>query len=321
MTVTVKVHKTDLTEVDVGASVSREVFLVKKAEVRKGGRNPYYDVEVANKFGDIKLKIWDPDVPIKEGRYIELHLLGTEHPKYGKQWRVKKYSLIDYEGDDEFPEIVEERTLNMGEMMASVLDTGKSLRNPTCSAIYVEYLKQIVESDRIFKVIPYSREGGFYKHGLLDISVRLSRAACRASSEFPGVCKDLLILASMLHSIGSLDMFDVRGDYQDRFIESEDSAFYSIGELSQKRISELANSAYAEGKDIDSLTVKTLKAICKEMVTDGPFRTVEGSLLSGIIRTLLFQERYETSRKNSGNSLLFRSAPDRFINVGKITND
>ena len=270
MTVTVKVHKTDLTEVDVGASVSREVFLVKKAEVRKGGRNPYYDVEVANKFGDIKLKIWDPDVPIKEGRYI---------------------------------------------------DTGKSLRNPTCSAIYVEYLKQIVESDRIFKVIPYSREGGFYKHGLLDISVRLSRAACRASSEFPGVCKDLLILASMLHSIGSLDMFDVRGDYQDRFIESEDSAFDSIGELSQKRISELANSAYAEGKDIDSLTVKTLKAICKEMVTDGPFRTVEGSLLSGIIRTLLFQERYETSRKNSGNSLLFRSAPDRFINVGKITND
>jgi len=310
-----RVHKTDLTTVSVGASVTKEVFLVKKANVRKGGRNPYYDLEVANKFGDQKLKVWDPYVPIKEGSYVELSLVGLEHSTYGKQWKVKGYTPVNYEGDEEFPEVEEKREIDVGKLVLELTET--QFTNSTCKSLYTQYLDIVVKGDRVFKSIPYSRDVGFYKHGLLHLTYELVHSSL-IGIDLWGLNEDLVKIAAHFHSLGSLDFFDVRGKYMDRFIESEDSQFHTIEELSQEYISTFAKQAYVKGDPVDSLTVKTIRTVCKEMVTDGPFKTTESAFLSGILRTLVLRDKYEKVRKSSGSPMFFNSGDAQFINVRKV---
>jgi hypothetical protein len=133
-----------------------------------------------------------------------------------------------------------------------------------------------------------------------------------------GLNEDLVKIAAHFHSLGSLDFFDVRGKYMDRFIESEDSQFHTIEELSQEYISTFAKEAYGKSAPVDSLTVKTIRTVCKEMVTDGPFKTAESAFLSGIRRTLITRDKYDKARKASGNPLFFNSGDAQFINVGKV---
>lgn len=202
-----KVYVSDL---KVGDSVFGEVFAV-KSYVKKASRNnkPYIDVELADRTGAIKAKIWSDDmvntVQVPEGSVVLVNatveeFMGTPQLKITNMSETEKFELSELQQRSKF---------ETEKMWGDVETVMAGIKNP--------HIKKLLDNifgddDLLFRF--KNGPGAFkihhnYVSGLLEHTWEMLNLAKPLKAQYPKMNMDLVNAGIILHDLGKAYEFDM----------------------------------------------------------------------------------------------------------------
>ena len=199
-----------------------DLFRVKamREALTKAGK-PYIILTVADKTGELTGNIWD-DVDwarstCQAGRFIKIRGRVEEYNQK-PQLRLESLETVA-EQDVSLADFVVVSPRGRGEMAAELSDLIASVNNP--------HLKKLLNffyggnSVTAQEIIDAPAAKGFhhaYVGGLLEHMLSMARLAALLAEHYPGVDRELLVAATLLHDLGKLKELkspDVAIDYTD----------------------------------------------------------------------------------------------------------
>jgi 3'-5' exoribonuclease len=200
-----------ISDLKIGDSIFGEIFAV-RSFVKKASRNnkPYYDLELADKSGTIKAKIWSDDmastVIANDGDVVSIN--GTvEEFMSVPQLKITNMSLTE---KFELSDLQEKTKYDIEEMWVVVEKTIKEIGNP-----HIKKLLESVFSDKEllnrFKTGP----GAYKIHhnyvgGLLEHTWEMLKFSEPLEKLYPKMNMDLVRAGIILHDIGKAMEFEMK---------------------------------------------------------------------------------------------------------------
>ena len=298
-------HKTNLEDVKVDSIIRGEVFLVEKLDIKKTSKlKDYYDLTVRNKHGPCTLKIWDPSAIISEGEYIELYLEGTEHSKWGKQWKVNSYIISDYPGDVHFKK--EEYIYDPHQ--AHDYLTSLQFDDFSCKSLYTVFNRDFL-SGSIFEELHFVNcpaDKYYFKgrNGLLDYTYRVVKSLDTINLP-SSVDRDILVLSSLFHGCGVLNQYEL---VKDRFVMTEQGKLTDKSSEIAIFVRDLYTKAQSESLPVEGIIYQVIERTARSVFLKRDngqpldFVNIEGSMLYHMHKIVVQQNKLEQLfRKNKGS--------------------
>ena len=184
----------------------RGLYLVKMKRTgttKKG--DPFLSVTLADRTGEVDARVWERAEELaslfKEGDILDVE---GQASSYRNQIQVTLSGLkvVDDGGDPSL--FVEETTRNVTEMLGSIKDLLKEIKNP--------HLKNLIDrflSDNhfmaLFKKAPAAKNFHHnYIGGLLEHTLSVCQMSRSVADHYPDLDKDLLMTGAFLHDIGKI---------------------------------------------------------------------------------------------------------------------
>lgn len=194
-----------ISDLKVGDSIFGETFAV-KSYVKKASRNnkPYIDIELADRSGTIRSKIWSDDFPncsnVIEGDVVEVNgtideYNGTPQIKITNLKKTEKFDLADLQQKSAF---------NIDEMWQDLEKLIENTKNPHIK----ELLKNVFDADFVerFKMSPAAfRVHHAYVGGLLEHTWEMLKMASTLKSHYSKINMDLVYAGVLLHDCGKAE--------------------------------------------------------------------------------------------------------------------
>lgn len=309
------VHKTHLATIEPGYKTQGEVFRVKEAKLKqtKAGKD-FYVLNLMNKHGSGEVNIWDPHSVISEGEFLEMYMSGTEHQRFGKQWKVTLYSKSDYKGDEGF--VDEEDVPDIQALVDRV--QGYRFTDSTCKSLYEQFLADYFVDEPDFSTCPasvtyYKRNHGLIQYTKNILSLVDSVEAC------PFINMDLMRICAIVHHLGSLSCFSLSNN--GNFFIANEIGFLSTPEDELgNRLEELRMRAQHKRKPVDATVFTVIQAVCKSIFTEVPV-SEESLMLVNFARVSRGLETLQAiARKHSGE-LIIREGNKVYVNTTKLFED
>ncbi|MDD3679007.1 MAG: HD domain-containing protein [Patescibacteria group bacterium] len=188
-------------DLKIGDSIFGESFAI-KSYVRKASRNnrPYIDVELTDKTGSAKGKVWSDNFSnceeVKEGDIVEVNATVDEFS--GPQLNITNLKKIT---DFNIEDFQQTSSFDVEKMWREVSDTIENIKNPHLKKL----LKNIFDSEttNLFKYSPAAyRVHHAYIGGLLEHTWEMLKMAGALKSHFPKINMDLVYSGIILHDLG-----------------------------------------------------------------------------------------------------------------------
>jgi len=192
----------------IGDSIFSESFAL-KSFVKKASRNnkPYIDVELSDKTGTVKGKIWADNFSsceeTKEGDVVEIN--ATVDDYHGPQLNItnlrvaKNYNTDDYQQKSKF---------DIDTMWEDVKKTIESTKNP-----HIKNLLKNVFTDDIIKKFKNSTAAYKVHHayigGLLEHTWEMLKMAEGLRVHYPKINMDIINAGIILHDIGKIFEYEM----------------------------------------------------------------------------------------------------------------
>jgi 3'-5' exoribonuclease len=193
-----------------------QALLVRDVEVRRGrDGGEFLKLTLGDRSGSVPGTVWDG---VSEARQICLanEIVWVEgrvtaHPRFGPQLAVAQVRIAadrEYSRDDLLDgpiRAAEQMEADLRELLATV-------QNP-----HLRRLLELVfgESSAIwarYRAAPAAkRYHQAYRHGLLEHCLTVAQAVSSISATFPGIDRDIAVTGALLHDIGKLQAYEVRG--------------------------------------------------------------------------------------------------------------
>lgn len=187
-----------------GISVFGEVFVVKSQQMGSTKQNqPYIDLELSDKTGTIKAKIWSDAIEscdkTKPGDAVILDGMVEEYRskpqlKISKMTISENYDPLDFQTSSEY---------SPKEMEKKITDTISDIRNP--------YLKSLLKNVFNEEILPQFLDASAartihhaYRGGLAEHTVEMLYFGETVLDRYPKMSRDLLFTGILLHDIGKL---------------------------------------------------------------------------------------------------------------------
>jgi 3'-5' exoribonuclease len=192
----------------VGDSIFGEPFAV-KAFTKKASRNnkPYFDVELMDRTGTIRGKIWSDDIKncdqVIEGDIVEIN--GTVDEFNGPQLNITNLKLTKNFEIEEFQQVTK---FDTNKMWADLSKTIEGTKNPHIKKLYKNiFTPEMIEK---FKTAAAAyRVHHAYCGGLLEHTWEMLKMAEALKSHFPKINMDIVNAGIILHDIGKIDEFEI----------------------------------------------------------------------------------------------------------------
>ncbi|RJO59962.1 HD domain-containing protein [candidate division WS5 bacterium] len=196
-------------DLKVGDSIFGELFAVKNYKKTATRNNrPYIDVELSDKTGSIKGKVWSDDMANCES--VELadvvSISATVEDFNGPQLRITNLSKVDkYDLGDFQPTA----SRDIEKMFEEITEAVASIKNPSLKKLLKEFLND-KETVEMFK----KGAGGYTVHhdylgGLLDHTTEMLGYVPAICKTHPKINKDMLVTGIILHDIGKIHEYEV----------------------------------------------------------------------------------------------------------------
>jgi 3'-5' exoribonuclease len=197
-----------------GQVISGETFAVKSvaAATDKNGK-PYYDLELADKTGEIKAKIWSDVLSAVDNQALKAGKVVAVEAHVEQYRGALQLTIISLQGVDEsaLEEYLEASEYDPEEMWQELMKVVSQISN--CN------LKQLLdkmfadpELVRKFKYWPAAITiHHAFRSGLLQHTLEMMTIAGSMPRFYPDLDMDLLRTAIILHDIGKLEELDASG--------------------------------------------------------------------------------------------------------------
>jgi 3'-5' exoribonuclease len=193
-----------------GTDVTDEQFAVKSFKTGGMTRDgkPYYDLELSDKTGSIKAKVWSDSIPfcqnVEEGDIVMVNAKvkngfnGNTELSINKLAKTNDYELSDY---------VVKSGFNLEKMKDELTNHIKKIEN--------KYLKELIDNifDQSFFDSFIHSPAAYtvhhdYEGGLIEHTLEMLRLVPAIKESFPKLNQDLLITGVLLHDIGKIREFE-----------------------------------------------------------------------------------------------------------------
>ena len=267
-------------DITAGDAFSDIFVLAEKSMAHKRDGNPFLNITLADKSGQIKAVVWDNVAQVaasaNAGQYVQINATAGEY-RGNLQLVVKSLSVVpaaDVAPEDFLP--VSNRDIEkMFERLKSLTDTLASAS--LCNLMNAFW--EDAELVRLFKHAPAAKKMHHaYIGGLLEHTLSMALLADKVAGHYSGVDRDLLIVGAILHDIGKVRelTYDINIDYTD---EGRLLSHITIGlEILNAKIASLADFPSQQAALIKHMIVSHHGA--REFGSPEPPKTIEAVLLN-----------------------------------------
>jgi 3'-5' exoribonuclease len=198
-----------------GSDVSQPL-LVREVEVRArrdGGE--YLRLTVGDRTGSIPAMVWD-DVP--EARSLcapgEVVFVGgrfSVHARFGPQLVIHALRAAR-DGEYVRDQLMDGPSRTAAQMEADLRQLVATIQNSHLRRLLAAIFGEGSDTWSSYRDAPAAkRYHQAYRHGLLEHSLTVAQAVSAISATFPGIDRDVAVTGALLHDIGKLQAYEVRG--------------------------------------------------------------------------------------------------------------
>ena len=271
-----------ITDIVAGDGVNDVFMLAEKSMAHKRDGNPFLNLTLADKSGQIKGVVWDNAAQIASsasaGDFVRIHAAAGEY-RGTLQLVVKSLSTVPANAlspEDFLPA----STRDVNKMFDRLKALTDSITSKSLHALMDAFWND-ADLVRLFKRAPAAKKMHHaYLGGLIEHTLSMSLLADKVAGHYSGVDRDLLIVGAVLHDIGKIRelAYDVNIDYTD---EGRLLSHIAIGlEIVNTKIQSLAGFPAEQAALVKHMIVSHHGA--REFGSPEPPKTIEAVLLNYI---------------------------------------
>jgi 3'-5' exoribonuclease len=143
-----------------------------------------------------------------------VHVVGSfsVDPRYGGRLVVEAIRPAA-EGEYEREALIDGPTRPAAQMEADLRELIATVQNPHLRRLLASLLGEDAPAWPQFRDAPAAKHyHQAYRHGLLEHSLTVAQAVSATSATFPGIDRDVAVTGALLHDIGKLDTYELRGE-------------------------------------------------------------------------------------------------------------
>jgi 3'-5' exoribonuclease len=193
-----------------------QALLVREVEVRRRrDGDEYLRLTLGDRTGTVTAMIWDDVACFRElcqpGEVVHATGRFSVHPRFGPQLTLRSLRAAEHE------EYASEELIDGPSRAADKMEDDLRALVATVQNRHLRRLLALMFGDGSptwagYRDAPAAkRYHQAYRHGLLEHSLTVAQAVGAIAATFPGVDRDIAVTGALLHDIGKLEAYEVRG--------------------------------------------------------------------------------------------------------------
>jgi 3'-5' exoribonuclease len=193
-----------------------QALLVRDVELRRcrdGGE--YLKLLLGDRTGTVPAIIWDDVAAARElcrpGQVVHVSGRYAVHVRFGPQLEVVSLRAAaehEYVRDD----LLDGPARSADQMEADLRELLATVQNPHLRRLLGIVFGEASSTWTSYRDAPAAkRYHQAYRHGLLEHCLTVAQAVSSISATFPGIDRDVAVTGALLHDIGKLEAYDLRG--------------------------------------------------------------------------------------------------------------
>jgi 3'-5' exoribonuclease len=193
------------------------VLLLRSLDVRRRREGEeYLKLTLGNRTGILPaVVLTDVDAArevCRTGQAVHVDGVFSVHPTYGGRLLVEAVRPAEPEEYDPAM-LLDGPTRPAPQMEADLRELMATVQDPHLRGLLDAILGEDAEAWPAFRDAPAAKHyHQAYRHGLLEHSLTVAQAVSAISATFPGIDRDVAVTGALLHDIGKLDAYALRGD-------------------------------------------------------------------------------------------------------------
>jgi 3'-5' exoribonuclease len=202
-------------EFSEGADIA-QALLVRAVEVRSrrdGGE--YLKLTLGDRTGSVPAVLWDEVAQARSaclpGEIVFITGRYSVHARFGPQLLVQS---IRPAREDEYvrDELLDGPNRTVAQMEADLRELLGTIQSPHLRRLLARIFGEESPTWSNYRDAPAAkRYHQAYRHGLLEHCLTVAQAVSAISATFPGIDRDVAVTGALLHDIGKLDAYEVKG--------------------------------------------------------------------------------------------------------------
>jgi len=205
-----------LNELKDGVEID-QVLLVREAERRQrrdGGE--YLRLQLGDRTGAVACMVWEALAEVEElaraGTPVRVTGRYTVHPRFGPQINLRGLEAAA-PGSFDSADLLDGPARGVEQMEGEIRELLATIQEPYLRIL----LERVFGEDRElwagYRTAPAAKYyHQAYTHGLLEHCLGGAQAVSAISATFGGIDRDVAVTGALLHDIGKLDAYELRGD-------------------------------------------------------------------------------------------------------------
>jgi 3'-5' exoribonuclease len=148
----------------------------------------------------------------RTGQPVHVEGVFSVHPTYGGRLLVEAVRPA-VPGEYDPADLVDGPTRPAAQMEADLRELVATVQDPDLRRLLDAIVGEGAETWPRFRDAPAAKHYHHaYRHGLLEHSLSVAQAVSAISAAFPGIDRDVAVTGALLHDIGKLDVYEIRGE-------------------------------------------------------------------------------------------------------------
>ncbi|MGB0096960.1 MAG: HD domain-containing protein [Solirubrobacteraceae bacterium] len=194
-----------------------QALLLRDVEVRRrrdGGE--YLKLLLGDRTGSVPAVVWEEVAAAREvcrsGEIVHVTGQFSVHARFGPQLAVQAIrSALD--GEYIRSSLLDGPHRELAQMESDLRGLVATVQNPHLRRLLGVVFGESSPTWAVYRNAPAAkRYHQAYRHGLLEHSLTVAQAVSAISATFPGIDRDVALTGALLHDIGKLEAYEVRGE-------------------------------------------------------------------------------------------------------------
>ena len=198
-----------------GSDVAQPL-VVRAAELRRRRDGAeYLRLTLGDRTGSVVAMVWEEVSETRElcqtGEVVHASGRYSVHPRYGPQLGLTALRNA-FEHEYEPRELIDGPPRSAEQMEADLRGLVATIQNPHLRRLLAHMVGEGTTTWEEYREVPAAKfYHQAYRHGLLEHCLTVAQAVSAISATFPGVDRDVAVTGALLHDIGKLETYRLRG--------------------------------------------------------------------------------------------------------------
>ena len=187
-----------------------------RAVTRRAKKNgdPFIKLQLGDASGQVEAVAWDDVEGVAAvaalGAVVRVFGSFSDDARYGRSITLRRIRLAEH-GEYEPAQIYASAPIPYDQMVADLEELIGTVQQPHLQRLLRDLLcdGEVAERWRTAPAAKIYHQA--YRHGLLEHSLSVAQGVSAMASTFPGIDRDVAVAGALLHDIGKIDAYEVRG--------------------------------------------------------------------------------------------------------------